>query len=209
MPCIALYVLIGCILFPAWWFYFIYRSGYRQPAQWISFVEDFRITPITAWSIVVAIIICIYILYRFRHTILKATQHSWLIICKVSIALIVIALFVVSFTQGRKFIFIDSMVDYAINMSAISIAPKLNPPIYFYYLDDIHIESLYGQMQPDLEKNKISLHSGESMGATGQATLGNFGMLGQIATDSSLTTGYAKVPYASSRKALEYSKFNR
>jgi hypothetical protein len=84
-----------------------------------------------------------------------------------------------------------------------NISTNLTPPLYFLFVDKNSIESMYNQIQPDLIKQRTSIHDENKLGIDARANVGPAEISGHLYDDSSVTTEFTKIQYGYSRQAIE------
>jgi hypothetical protein len=164
---IALYVIIGSCTDRTWWYGLFWDDSDRISyavggLRWLV-DEAFWL----AFGIVVALIIVIVLGRRLKHHLFKAIDSApWVILVCVWLALAADAL-VLRHTQAYKYLSPTKVDEMLHALQEVYSPPKIVAPVYFHYVDTNRVESLYNQLEPELEVKEREVTGKSTLTACG------------------------------------------
>jgi len=208
---LALYVVVGCRIYGPWWYGLFWgrekKLRYiRDALAWLAQVR-FKLTMcIVAGAFVVTVV---FVLLGPR-VFPIIDRFSGLLIFTALMAIFASAI-VIYRTQRQpyeKFMHATAMLARAIEdlqrMSAMSASPpKIEPPIYFHYLDRERIEALYNQIQPDLEEQQRTVGGSTTVRGEAKAGIGGTSLGMEAAKAGQSSSTFARSAFSPDRKCFE------
>jgi hypothetical protein len=154
------YVGIGACIFPDWWKAFLFKGQIANPAYWregINYVARYVLFQHDIiYSILITVASTLIALGLYFHAfhlklpelnILRPPFALLLILFGMVIALAIY--FVPTQTEGiLSTLSPASLSEFTLN--SLLQTDTLNPPVDFYFIDEVHISSLYDQIAPPL-----------------------------------------------------------
>jgi len=212
---LAVYIAVGSWMFGDWWYGLMWGGNltFKYIRQgWLVFLnQNFGL----AVGIIVAVAIAVIVgTILSRHVLQITDKFGGLIIFGAAAAVLVTAL-VVYHTDEQPYrmaaALSSSLADLTGQFQELGdkIHPEIEPPIYFQYLDAERVQSLYNQIEPELEEKERTVEG--STAVKGKAELGNgaahMGVeAGKEAASKSTFTRSEPLP---ERKALELMQYAR
>jgi hypothetical protein len=87
--------------------------------------------------------------------------------------------------------------------------PKIVPPVYFYYLDRSRVESLYNQLEPQLEIKEREISDNKSQSAEATAGVGGTKVGARIGDERGSKSTYVPATPLADRKCVEVMRYAR
>ncbi|GEM_PF-2490145 len=158
----AVYVVVGCIRYPTWWYSFIWRRGWSHPRNYLAVVQEMNRVPLqAAFTLLLACAGFIFLYRRRRRLLAFMDEHGGISILVAVVAMGVTALLVNAskkrewelLEMGKKVV---DLAEVSIDLMASVGHVSLDPPLAFYYIDQKAVDGLVAQLEPDLvEKTRI------------------------------------------------------
>ena len=177
---LTVWVFIGSRMFGEWWYGFFWDGGFRK-AEYVGGGFQLLLTDYT--GLVIGIVIALAVVTACLGLLRKrwgsfVDRFAWLLVLTAVTILLVNALFLYK-TKARTY-FLFAYFDHAAGDSSAKLdklllelgaPPKIEPPIYFHYLDVGRIAALYNQIEPELTEKQREIEGTTSL--KGKAAVGS------------------------------------
>ncbi|MGB9199027.1 MAG: hypothetical protein WCB53_19045 [Terriglobales bacterium] len=208
----AIYVIGGSHLFGPWWYGYFWDSGYTK-TEYISdgLADLVDHSPHIALWVGIALILAILTGWLLRRWLFSLSDRfGWpIILCAITAtaadALVIRQTYAEDYYRNSA---AQAIFDNALKeMQSLTSPPKIEPPVYFHYLDGPRVEALYNELLPDLV---VSQH--EETGSTtergkAEATAGGASVGVEAGKERGSKSVFAPVVFSPDRKCLEVMKY--
>ncbi|MDQ3820632.1 MAG: hypothetical protein M3362_23525, partial [Acidobacteriota bacterium] len=192
---VALYIIIGALIYPYYWYQFFFEHGYSNKRTWnwgIGYLEDYYLVPALIITLIVFVILFTSkpsFLYRFIKGIWHIVSYYTsgrrgsrliavlLLLCGMSIFTLGIR------TKEEREASQRAIQEYeqekrklleAARRQVSSDEPPLSVPTSFIFLSKENVESLYGQYEPELIPASVIEEIKDSTDIKGEINLEDF-----------------------------------
>lgn len=164
----AIFSIVGCVLYPMWWYAFLWQSGFEHAYNYTAIVDGAQRSPIIASAVLVLIAFAVVALYRCRSILRRFVDSHGSITVFLAIIAALVAALLLNAIQRKNW------RTYALNRDLIGNLQKameatsgftdisFDPPISFTYLDSQRVDALFLQTEPNfVEKARTETVGGK------------------------------------------------
>ncbi len=204
---VALYTIIGSYLFAAWWYGFFWddRSG-RLSLHYVTDGLRWLVDEAFwfAFGILIALI-CVILLGRLmkRRLFMAIDSAPWVILLCVWLAVAVDAL-VLRHTQADNYFPVVTE-----EIQGWYAPPQVVAPIYFHYVDTNRVESLYNQLEPELEVKEREVTGKSTLKADATAGVGETKLGVDVGSEKGTKSTYSRAKFTVDRKCIDVMRYVR
>jgi hypothetical protein len=211
----SIYAIGGSYLFGEWWYGYFWDGGYRK-AEYISdglAVLLDQYPRIVLW-VSIAFVIAIVAGWLLRRWLFwSADRFGWLVILCAVVATAADAV-VLRRTESEAYwaaanlnsSLNDAFKDFYDQMQEVISPPKVEPPIYFHYLDASRVEALYNELLPDLVVSQHEETGSSTVKGKAEAGVNGASVGVEAGKNRGTKSVFAPADFSSDRKCLEVMK---
>jgi hypothetical protein len=212
---ITLWFTAGCVLFPEWWFGFIWGGQFT----WQTVTEGLKVLLDEYFSLLISILVavCIVIVLSiaFKVRLFRFVDRFAGHILFVALALLFATALIdyhiqhipyeLNHTMQVDLMTLDNIQRF---LAASNEPPHVASPIDFQYIDKERINALFNQIEPDLvEKERTVSTTGSLKGKVGVAVTGVLSAEAESGKGVASTSSFARASFSSERKCIELMNY--
>ena len=211
----ALYLAVGSWMFPGWFFGFVWRGKVASLAYLgtgVSYWLDEHPGTL-AWAIATTTVLLI-VAFSYRRMFLPFVDRFRFRLASAFIGILVLTA-VLDYRYGRsEYEVMEMLQQLTASMQlvvgqvfSIGRAPAIQPPVSFQYLDRVHVENLYNQIEPELIEKKRTVVSGQSAEGKGNLSADEASAELSAGKKSEATSSFERSASSPARKCEELMRF--
>jgi hypothetical protein len=221
----AIWLLIGSLWFPGWWYNTIFLGGFSDRYNW-RLAIGYLFSEERGFSIaLLTLIVLSTILSRYRYKSISLVILKWRSgIAITSLAVILVVCAVLNGTQREGFV-ISQTIQANLEQSLknfesvrrtaeheLAGVDEIEPPVAFRYLDATGMSQLFGEIEPLFPEEQREITTASADKESAGAALGSEGVAsvkGELSSDRAekQTSSYKKHDLTSERKAIEVMNY--
>ena len=212
---VAAYVLIGCWMFPDWWYEWFWQAGFKDPDYNLQalqiLLDDYFWLVLT---VIVAIFFAGLLGKVFRRSLFRVVDaFGGFIVFIVALSLVTVSLFLYHAYHGRGSSVADEMAKISeqttqqLDNLNILYVVGIRTPIDFDYIDRERVDALYNQLEPELvEKERTISDNAASQTKLG---VGGSGVTAEVqqGKSSTSTSSFSRPHFSQERECIEVMKY--
>ena len=209
---LTIWVLVGSVWFPEWWYIAIWEGEAIHTsylAYGFSFLLDQERSRLFCIVLVAAIVtLYLYIKKTQFKTAIDRSCVPAIVICFALLTLDVIYLRQPRFRQEALLIESISRSSQAMmNIYKPQEPPQILPPIDFFYIDDTHVNDVFGEMEPELIETQRTISSKKEISGSAGLRVGPADMKGEITKEGQESSKYERSESSAKRRCIEIMNF--
>jgi hypothetical protein len=156
---IALYVIAGSVIYPLYWFEFMFGRGLsRSNLAAYGFSYQLQEAPWLIWGLIIAVPVVCFVVWKWLPWVTDVFRRRALPIIAMSVVFLVVDALVLYQTQKFNYTvysglhkIVGAAVQLPQALAEMGLPPSaIAPPVDLIYVDSKRISELYSELQPDL-----------------------------------------------------------
>lgn len=209
-PILALYVLVGAELYGFWWYSFLWRRKFLEPAYWFDgalYLLEHH--PSAIVLTLIGFILVLLTAFRRRESWLPWLDRNWwrlFVASSVALAFLVGVIYTrhnAQYLAMKNLSLALSRLGEAVDkIGELTGAPAFTDLIDFHFVDGARVNALYNQLQPEMEEQARQVGSRTTAGSSAQVGTRELGAEGHVNAESSAQSNLGRTPFSDERKCL-------
>ena len=207
--CIAIYVVVGCCIFPDWWFGLLWGGhfdrGYMRDALIVLRDQYFLLLI----SIVVVAFVAVVVGTVFKTHLLRFIDRRGGRVVVITAFVLITTALIVYHTQALPYeaqaaIDIDRGVLNLIEqqLMLVYVVPRVAAPVDFHFLDKGRVDTMYNQIEPELIEKERTVANTESTKGKAGISAGPLTAEVEGGKDATSTSSFARATFSVERKIV-------
>ena len=211
-PVIALWVLVGSCMDPAWWFGLLW--GGQLSRRYVVDGLDYLV--LDTFSLPVVVVVAFFVLIIggliCKTRVLQFLDKFGKYLLVASAFVLIITALVVRRTQWKAYTLEETMRTtlltiqtanhFLSSLGSSNTAQHVAGPVDFHFIDNERILALYSQIESDLSEEKRTVSSTGSIGGKVGVATGTVSAEAEAAKRTTSTSSFAKTELSNSKKCL-------
>jgi len=211
----AIYIVAGSLLFADWWYGFFWDDGFRT-SQYVTnalmFLVDNEFW--LALGIIAALMVAFVTGALWKRRLFPVTDRFAGLIVFIAFSAVFVDAIVIRHTRVNTYLpsllvkqAMAKIKDAYGTLELTAAPPKIQPPIYFHYMDSERVEALYNQIIPELQEKQREIKGSTSVKGKLDAGVGDTGISVGAERGRESKSTYDRSNFSSERKCVEVMKY--
>lgn len=212
---LAVYIAVGSWMFGDWWYGLMWGGNLNFTyvrKGWLIFLnQNFGL----AVGIIIAVAIAVVVGTMLSRHVLQITKRFGGVIVFGAAAAILVTALVVYHTDEQPYRTAAALSSSISNLAGqyqeltARINPEIEPPIYFQYLDTERVQSLYNQIEPELEERERTVEGSTAVKGKAELGSGAANMGAEAGKETASKSTFTRSEPLPERKAVELMQYAR